>query len=179
MKIVLGCELLKFCDWYPWGFCLFCILVYFIECANSFCLTVYESWPWWILLSSCTLPVFQFHGPWFESHLAQGLVEWLINFLTPIYDTLNLPTVWSFNVIHCGFECKINYASLQLGTHLYCTQSTLVLTDHSRSSTVIRSNKLHNMPACDRYHVVNVSIQYTVNPPIIWPFNILHCGLKL
>ena len=52
--------------------------------------------------------------------------------------------------------------------HQHSTQSTLLLSDHSISST----ENLKCQPVA-WYHVVTPSTQYTVNPPTVWPFNIL------
>ena len=60
------------------------------------------------------------------------------------------------NVVHC-FEC------------IYSYPLTLRLSDQTLWSTVV----LH-----DSHHVVDASTQYTVNPPTIWSFNIIHWCLE-
>ena len=111
---------------------------------------------------------------WNDTMPACNLWHHVVNVTT--HSRLNPPTVWPLNIIHCGFECSRNYASLQYETkwwmHLHSTQSTLLLFDHSMSSTVVWND---TMPVCNLwYHVVNVSN----NPPTVWPFNIIHCGFE-
>ena len=59
--------------------------------------------------------------------------------------------------------------------HPHITQWTLLLSDHSISSTKVlngMSDAIHTW-----YHKANASTQYTVNPPTLWPFNLIHRGL--
>ena len=57
---------------------------------------------------------------------------------------------------------------------VHSTQSTLLLSGQSISSTVDLNDKL-SQPA-QWYYFVNASPQYTVNPPTVWPFNVIHGG---
>ncbi len=73
------------------------------------------------------------------------------------YLNTNPPIVWPFDIIHCGFECKINYASLQQimwWMHKHSTQSTLLLSDHSITLTAVWMIDKLCQPAIG-YHVVN------------------------
>ena len=71
--------------------------------------------------------------------------------------TVHPPTVWPFNIIRCGFEWRVLYASLRCDIMwwmlLHCTQSTLLLYDQAFT-------------------------QYTVHPPTVWPFNTIRCGFE-
>ena len=62
------------------------------------------------------------------------------------------PTVWPFNINHCGCKWLINYASVQYDImwwlRLHSTQSTLLLSDHSISSTVVLNSYAISCSEC-------------------------------
>ena len=63
---------------------------------------------------------------------------------------------------------------------IYSTRLTLLLSDHSVSSTVVLNASLYMNCASLQYdnNVMNASTQYTVNPPTVLPFSIAHSGFE-
>ena len=58
--------------------------------------------------------------------------------------------------------------------HLYSTQSTAMMSNHTISSTLLCNEKLSiSLQYDEKLYMVNASTQYTVNPPTVWLFNII------
>ncbi len=83
---------------------------------------------------------------------------------------VNPPTVWPFN-IHMVLCTLPACNDIMWWMHLHSTQSTLLLSNHSISSSWFGKNAL--CQPVTWYHGVNATTQYTVNPPTIYPFNII------
>ena len=84
-------------------------------------------------------------------------------------------------MLACNWDSINSYIAMKSrDVCIYSTRLTLLLSDHSVSSTVVLNASLYMNCASLQYdnNVMNASTQYTVNPPTVLPFSIAHSGFE-